>query len=285
MKKLFRLTSVAIALSMLFAACEKTPIDEPNNQNPEQKPTPEEVKPIFPEPVTATVMPGGEYSITIEPNMAWEVTVPEATAAYFQIKDGDNKVYTKRGEAGVHTIVILASAVEEFDVERVCQVSMTMKGQTKTIATLTLSKKERELKIYSVVMDDDAFSYAVEGEQIYAYQTTEVTADGVTMIWPQEMALYSTRVKVESNFNWIIDGTPSWIVPLQGGQAGVTELWIKGDENNYPLESQSCTLNFVDAVATDKVVASLKVTIPAATEIFIVQKMHLICLTSPNATQ
>ena len=271
MKKLFRLTSVAIALSMLFAACEKTPIDEPNNQNPEQKPTPEEVKPIFPEPVTATVKPGGEYSITIEPNMAWEVTVPEATAAYFQIKDGDNKVYTKRGEAGVHTIVILASAVEEFDVERVCQVSMTMKGQTKTIATLTLSKKERELKIYSVVMDDDAFSYAVEGEQIYAYQTTEVTADGVTMIWPQEMALYSTRVKVESNFNWIIDGTPSWIVPLQGGQAGVTELWIKGDENNYPLESQSCTLNFVDAVATDKVVASLKVTIPAATEIFTVE--------------
>lgn len=272
MKNLFRLMGTALMASLLFASCEKDPIDEPNdNENPTPEPTPEVVEPNFPEHVAATVMPGSEYSLTIEPNMAWEVTVPEATAAYFQIKDGENKVYTKRGEAGEHTIVIAVAAVEEFDTDRVCQVSMTMKDKTEKIATLTLSKKEREMKIYPVSVEDGAFSYATEGELTYAYQTTEVTADGVTMIWPLEMSLYSTRVKVESNFNWIIDGTPSWIVPLAGGQAGVTELWIKGDENNYPLESQSCTLSFVDAVATDKVVATMKVTIPAATDIFTVE--------------
>lgn len=272
MKNLFKLMGTALMASLLFASCEKDPIDEPNeNQKPNPEPTPEVVEPKFPEHIAATVMPGSEYSLTIQPNMAWEVTVPEATAAYFQIKDGDNKVYTKRGEAGEYTIVISVAAVEEFDTDRVCEVSMTMKGQTEKIATLTLSKKEREMKIYPVSVEDGTFGYATEGEFTYAYQTTEVTDEGVTMIWPLEMALYSTRVKIESNFNWVVDGTPSWIVPLAGGQAGVTELWIKGDENNYPLESQSCILSFVDAVATDKVVATVKVTIPAATDIFTVE--------------
>ena len=64
------------------------------------------VKVAFPSAVTATVAPGSEYTISIEPNMAWEVSVPEATAAYFQIKSGENMVYTLRGEAGKHDVVI-----------------------------------------------------------------------------------------------------------------------------------------------------------------------------------
>lgn len=262
-----------LAASVLFAACEKDPIDEGNGDGNGGggDDTPTVVEPLFPEMVEADVLAGSEYTLTIEPNLAWEVSVPEATATYFQIKDGENLVYKKRGDAGEHTIVIAVSAVEDFDTDRVCEVSMTMQGKTQMIARLTLVHKERELKIYPVAIEDGSFGYATEGDLTYAYEQTVVGAEGMTMIWPVEMALYSTRVKVESNFSWIVDGAPEWIVPIEGGTAGVTELWIKGDETKYPLESKSAKLSFVDAVATDKVVATLNVSIPAATEIFSVE--------------
>lgn len=260
-----------LAASVLFAACEDAPVNGGDDNGNGGEDTPSVVEPIFPEVVEAEVVGGSEYTLTIAPNVAWEVSVPEATANYFQIKDGENLVYKKRGEAGEHTIVIAVSEVEDFDADHICQVSMTMQGQTQLIAELTLSHKERELKLYSVVLEEGAFGYATEGDLTYAYQPTEVGAEGVTMIWPVEMALYSTRVKVESNFAWIVDGAPEWIEPITGGEPGVTEVWIKGDETKYPLESQTATLSFVDAVATEKVIATLKVTIPSATDIFSVE--------------
>ena len=247
-----------ISLLLLAVACAPTP-------------TPEPEAPSFPEAVTEAVLPGNEFTLNIAPNYDWEVSLSESSVAYFQIKDGQNAAYRVRGTAGEHSIVIAVADVQLFDEQPVCEVTMTMQGQSKVIATLTMTATERVLKIYPVAIEDGAFAYATEGEQTYAYLETEVTADGMTMIWPTEMALYSTRVKVESNFNWIVDGAPEWITPIEGGTAGVTELWIKGDETKYPLSAQSATLNFIDAVATDKLVSSLKITIPAATDIFTVE--------------
>ena len=254
MKKLFSI----IALLLLAVACTPTP-------------TPEPEKPSFPEAVAQTILPGGEYTLTFAPNYDWELSLSEASVAYFYIKDGENVSYKARGEAGEHSVVIAAADIQLFDVEPVCEVTLTMQGQSQVIATITMVATERELKIYPVAIEDGAFAYATEGEQIYAYLDTEVTADGMTMIWPAEMSLFSTRVKVVSNFNWIVDGVPAWIVPVEGGAEGVTELWIKGDETKYPMTAQSATLNFVDAVATDKVAASLTISIPAATEVFTVE--------------
>ena len=247
-----------ISLLLLAVACAPTP-------------TPEPEAPSFPEAVTEAVLPGNEFTLNIAPNYDWEVSLSENSVAYFQIKDGQNAAYRVRGTAGEHSIVIAVADVQLFDEQPVCEVTMTMQGQSKVIATLTMTATERVLKIYPVAIEDGAFAYATEGEQTYAYLETEVTADGMTMIWPAEMALYSTRVKVESNFDWIVDGAPEWITPIEGGTAGVTELWIKGDETKYPLSAQSATLNFIDAVATDKLVSSLKITIPAATDIFTVE--------------
>lgn len=247
-----------ISLLLLAVACAPTP-------------TPEPEAPSFPEAVTEAVLPGNEFTLNIAPNYDWEVSLSESSVAYFQIKDGQNAAYRVRGTAGEHSIVIAVADVQLFDEQPVCEVTMTMQGQSKVIATLTMTATERVLKIYPVAIEDGAFAYATEGEQTYAYLETEVTADGMTMIWPAEMALYSTRVKVESNFDWIVDGAPEWITPIEGGTAGVTELWIKGDETKYPLSAQSATLNFIDAVATDKLVSSLKITIPAATDIFTVE--------------
>lgn len=256
MKKLFSILTILL----LAVACEQNQTDEPQVEQPQ-----------FPEAVTATVASGGEYTLTFDANLDWEVSIPQSAAAYFYIKDGDNRLYTMRGQKGSHTIVIGAESVELFDIDLQCEVTMTMAEQSEVIATLTIIRSNRELQIFSVVVEDGAFGYATSGDEIYAYQTTEVTADGVTMIWPYEMALFSTRVKIVSNFDWIVDGTPEWIAPISGGKAGVTELWIKGNEAKYPLTSQSAVLNIVDAAATDKVAGSLKVTIPAATDIFTVE--------------
>ena len=268
MKKFFSLASLLLAASILFVACGNDPVDTPTD---EPTPTPDVEQPSFPSAVTATVAPGSEYTISIEPNMAWEVSVPEATAAYFQIKSGENMVYTLRGEAGKHDVVISVSNVEDFDADHICEVTMKMQGKNQTIATLTLARKNREIKLYPVVVENNAFCYATEGELIYAYSNSEVAAEGMKMIWPEEMALYSTRVKVESNFDWIVDGAPEWIIPIEGGKAGVTELWIKGNSAAYPMTEQSAVLSFVDATMVDKVATTIKVVIPAATDIFTVE--------------
>lgn len=251
-----------ISLLLLAVACTPTPNGEGEEPQPEQ--------PNFPEAVVENVLPGSHFTLNIEPNYAWEVAIPQSVAAYYSIVDGENIAYKVRGEAGTHTVTIAVADVQLFDEQPVCEVTMTMQGQSELIATLTMTATERELKIYPVAIENDAFSYATEGEQTYAYLDTEVTAEGMTMVWPAEMSLYSTRVKVVSNFDWIVDGTPEWIAPIEGGTAGVTELWIKGDESKYPMTAQSATLNFVDATVTDKVVGSMKVAIPAATEIFAV---------------
>ena len=56
--------------------------------------------PNFPEAVSATIEAGGTYTLEIEPNQNWEVSVPTATAAWFWIQDETQKVWTLRGGAG-----------------------------------------------------------------------------------------------------------------------------------------------------------------------------------------
>ena len=53
--------------------------------------------PNFPEAVSATIEAGGTYTLEIEPNQNWEVSVPTATAAWFWIQDETQKVWTLCG--------------------------------------------------------------------------------------------------------------------------------------------------------------------------------------------
>ena len=77
--------------------------------------------PNFPEAVSATIEAGGTYTLEIEPNQNWEVSVPTATAAWFWIQDETQKVWTLRGSAGASRIVIGVAELDEFDDTRVCR--------------------------------------------------------------------------------------------------------------------------------------------------------------------
>ena len=59
--------------------------------------------PNFPEAVSATIEAGGTYTLEIEPNQNWEVSVPTATAAWFWIQDETQKVWTLRGSCLLYT--------------------------------------------------------------------------------------------------------------------------------------------------------------------------------------
>lgn len=72
-------------------------------------------QPQLPEAVSPTIGAGETFTIEIDPNQDWEASVPTATAAWFWIEDGTQKVWTLRGGAGPARIVIAAAELEEFD--------------------------------------------------------------------------------------------------------------------------------------------------------------------------
>ena len=55
--------------------------------------------PNFPEAVSPTIGAGETFTIEIDPNQDWEASIPTATAAWFWIEDGTQKVWTRlRGD-------------------------------------------------------------------------------------------------------------------------------------------------------------------------------------------
>ena len=109
--------------------------------------------PNFPEAVSATIEAGGTYTLEIEPNQNWEVSVPTATAAWFWIQDETQKVWTLRGSAGASRIVIGVAELDEFDDTRVCEVTLKMGGQSKVIATITRGTLERGFSLRTCKID------------------------------------------------------------------------------------------------------------------------------------
>ena len=260
-----------LCVAMLFASCENSSTDDNGGGNGGEI---EEVTPQWPEAIEADVLAGETYTLTIEPNVDWVLSIPESMAAYFQIQDGENQVYTLRGKKGEHKVTINISNTEDFDLDRTCEVSLTMKGETRIIATLTKSKKERELKIYAAQVDEGAFVYESDSESAltFAYESEDMTANAsATMFWPEGMGSYMARVKVESNFEWMVDGVPTWITPIKNGEAGTTELWLQGAAAYYPMEASTATLSFVAAANSEVVMATMEVSIPSAKDIFMAE--------------
>ena len=256
MKRFFtNLTGCAMAVfALLSVAC--TP-------EPEEKlPTPN-----FPTAVNAEVVAGEVYSIAIEPNQAWTVSIPEE-ATYFTILDNENEVYSISGEAGLHEIQIKVADIRDYNENHTCEVTLAMGRAKNTIATLTLGKLTRTIELYDVVLENNEWVYGEETQ--FEYATEQIGEQGITLNWGENgLSMFTHRIKIVSNFTWKIDGTPSWIQAILNNEKDVTELWIKGNAANYPTEASSATLSFIDAADSSvAAVATLKVSIPAATSVF-----------------
>jgi hypothetical protein len=96
--------------------------------------------------------------------MDWTVTVPSATFQWFWIQDGSfkaEKVSGKvaEGQKETVTVQIGVSDTEEFDMNRSCEVTLTMGGESKVIAKYMRPAKNRTISVYAA---------AVEGGELVA---------------------------------------------------------------------------------------------------------------------
>lgn len=225
-----------------------------------EKPLGETPAPEFPQLIEKTVAPGESVTIPVQANLDWEISVPETGLQWFWIQDGAFQLYRLSGKAGEAEVVIGVSATEEFDNDRVCEVTMTMGGESKVIARLVRPSKEKHLTVYAAVVVDGEVQFNETGDS-YLYETEE--AESLDMIWTGSE--FRLPIKVESNYNWSIK-TPEWArvdVPSDG--VGEKNLIVYGVPSAYPLDAASGKLQFMSG---EKVVKEYTVNIPGCKDIF-----------------
>lgn len=225
-----------------------------------EKPSEETPAPEFPQLIEKTVAPGESVTIPVQANLDWEISVPENGLQWFWIQDGAFQLYRLSGKAGEAEVVIGVSATEEFDNDRVCEVTMTMGGESKVIARLVRPSKEKHLTVYAAVVVDGEVQFNETGDS-YLYEPEE--AESLDMIWTGSE--FRLPIKVESNYNWSIK-TPEWArvdVPSDG--VGEKNLIVYGVPSAYPLDAASGKLQFMSG---EKVVKEYVVNIPGCKDIF-----------------
>ena len=226
--------------------------------------------PNFPEAVSATIEAGGTYTLEIEPNQNWEVSVPTATAAWFWIQDETQKVWTLRGSAGASRIVIGVAELDEFDDTRVCEVTLKMGGQSKVIATITRGTLERGFSLRTCKLDQYGdFEYG-DSETGLTYSYNEGEAQSIDLTWPEGRTDFSMPILVEANYEWAINRMPEWVSTpsVTVGQPGTkVEIRIQGNPSAYPLDGAQDKLVFIDKSNLDAKV-EIPITIPSCRDIF-----------------
>ena len=251
-KQIIRLMTAMVmcAAAVLSIGCEPEPDPEP------------EVTPNFPKLVEKVVKSGETVTLSINPNMAWKVSIPSSSAQYFSLADAAGQL-SMTGEAGAQQIKIKVAELDEFDTDRVCEVSLAMGGKTEVIAKLTRMKLARTVNVYLAQYDEANIDFKTDAEGAYVYGSTPVQT--LDFLWHNEQ--YMHRVVVETNFKWAIGGElPAWLDPsVTSGEAGRTEVFVRTVKEAYPFAAESVELKINDFTneSAPVEVSKLKVNMPA----------------------
>ena len=194
MKKLAqRLLPVTLLLAALVTACttdEGTPA------------------PNFPDPVEDFVVPNSTYTLHLSPNQEWMVSIPSTASDFWGIRNGEQISYSIGGPAGDVTVEIVCLAEMNDLADHEVEVSMRMGGETRVIATLTLSRGEALLNIVpaKIAEDSDGHEYFQTPAEStgFLYEYGEPLAEGaaVPMLWDATRNGYISYIRVESNFSY-----------------------------------------------------------------------------------
>lgn len=194
MKKLAqRLLPVTLLLAVLVTACttdEGTPA------------------PNFPDPVEDFVEPNSTYTLHLSPNQEWMVSIPSTASDFWGIRNGEQISYSIGGPAGDVTVEIVCLAEMNDLADHEVEVSMRMGGETRVIATLTLSRGEALLNIVpaKIAEDSDGHEYFQTPAEStgFLYEYGEPLAEGaaVPMLWDATRNGYVSYIRVESNFSY-----------------------------------------------------------------------------------
>ena len=248
---IFRTFAVLFTAGALMAAS----CDNPTPDGPEADPS-------FPSLVEDNDVAAGEMlTLTFEANMDWTVTVPSTTLQWFWIQDNSFKVDKVSGkvEAGQKetvTVQIGVSETEEFDMNRSCDVTLMMGGESKVIARYMRPAKNRSLAVYAAQVSDDDFVVSEDGQ--YEYESAE--AASLDLIWSISDADFRMPVKVEANCEWELE-MPEWMdVQVPESTIGAVSVVFTG----VSLEAASGKVVFKTG---DTVLKELNVSVPSCSEV------------------
>ena len=185
--------------------------------------TPEVTTPVFPELASLTIPAGETFcKVTFTPNMDWTVSIPTdaETSRWFKLSDGVMESTSISGRASTEPVTVQVTTIdqESFDLSPVCEVSLTMGGQTKVIAQITRGTAAREFELYLSKYDTDGddfiMPYEFDETPLTKYDGTEAPTtapEGTAELkWPIRIGEPMQVVKGSSNFDWLISA-PEWI--------------------------------------------------------------------------
>lgn len=241
--KAIKSTLMAALALFIAAGCEK-----PQNEVP--------VEPEFPEGIgTKNVNPGDRQTVRIVANLDWELELKsEGGSAWFWMEEGEGKqpVSKIKGEATQgQDVTIVVSDVEEYDKVRTCEVILTMKEQSKTIATLVRGSKDRNIAVWVAKSDEYGFLPSADGELLYEYEEAALaTGSSLNLVWPADLNFYQMALKVTADFPWELAELPEWLetVGLSDDKAlrnGTVEFRLTANIEKISLEEQKGNVVFL----------------------------------------
>lgn len=234
---------------MLFTSCSSSE-DEPV------------VQPVFPDMATLSI-PAGETTceVTFTPNLDWTVSIPtdSETAQWFDLLDGEMAVSSISGKASTTpvTVTVVTSDQELFDEAPVCEVSLTMGGETKVIAKITRGTTARTFDLYASVYDDNEndfimpFEFSESALEKYSGEDVPETAPegAVALRWPLRVGGYMYVFKSKSNFEYLAS-VPAWLEVSKTaieGEDGAYQIMVNGLFTEENIDGGVGIIDFYDA--------------------------------------
>ena len=226
---------------------------------------PEKIAPVFPsEVIEQNVEAGATVELTFEANQDWELSIPAAEQNKYWLDDAGVPASKVTGKAGEQTVSVVFSEDEYYDANVLCEVTLSMGGQSKVIAKLTRLAVDRTLEVYVAEKTDWGFKATYVTEKATSLELVTFEGD----------VTYTQRIKVLANFNWNLS-LPEWcegqIKVAAGetapetlsGKAGQTvEIELIGKLTDAVKAGASDFARFIDAVDNTKS-DQLALTLPA----------------------
>lgn len=219
MKKSFLITIwLLTALLVLGVSCKKSGVEEPAT------PPVEEKTPAWPVPVTLNVVGGESISLFIEPNMEWSVTLSDNNAGLFWLMNNGSRVESLSGGEGRYNVIVGVSD-DNLGITGVATVSMKMKNETRTIATITRPGLSGEYP--------DLVQANVYGSGTYDL----VIAPNID--WTLELSEFSDS-ETSKQYFWIVGDNNTRLTETSGGP-GSRHIYVghSGDDADLTVK---CTL-------------------------------------------
>ncbi|MBR5563276.1 MAG: hypothetical protein IKW11_03510 [Bacteroidales bacterium] len=208
------------------------------------EPEPVVVDPVFPETVLEeNVEAGATVEVSFEANLDWELSIPAAEQNKYWLDDAGVPASKVSGKAGSQTVSVVFSEDVYYDANVLCEVTLTMGGQSKVIAKLTRLAINRALEVYVAEKSDWAFKTTYGTEKATALELTTFTGD----------VTYTLPIQVVANYDWSL-ALPEWCAgsikdaeTLSGKAGQVVEILLTGNVTESVKAGATGAAKFIDA--------------------------------------